>query len=161
MRAGLRFDDLRAIFLTHLHADHVADYYNFFLLAGGLPNSRNDVITTPVPVYGPGPAGALPAKFGGGQAPRFPHVWPHRLRYSFSMRTLECHRVLPASRETRAGHRRRRRSRLLPHQGRPTARAARFAQSLNSFDHGSVPPPPGHYPHLPAGIRWRLGQPPA
>ncbi|WP_081655438.1 MBL fold metallo-hydrolase [Amycolatopsis orientalis] len=69
LRAGLRFDDLKAVFLTHLHADHVADYYNIFLMAGGLPNSRDDVITTPVQVYGPGPAGALPAKFGGGQAP--------------------------------------------------------------------------------------------
>ncbi|MFE5598168.1 MBL fold metallo-hydrolase [Streptomyces coelicoflavus] len=80
MRAGLGFDGLQAVFLTHLHADHVSDYYNLFLLAGGLPNSRDDVITTAIPVYGPGPAGALPPKYGGGQAPTRRLCPPRRAR---------------------------------------------------------------------------------
>ena len=35
--AGLRFDALASIFITHLHADHLADYYDFFLLEGWGP----------------------------------------------------------------------------------------------------------------------------
>lgn len=65
-RSGLRLDSLSTIFLTHLHADHLADYYNFFLLGG---YTWPDSIKKAVQVYGPGPAGGLPAKFGGGQAP--------------------------------------------------------------------------------------------
>ncbi len=68
-RAGLSYEALRSIFITHLHADHVADYYNFFLLAGSVPNSHGDSIAGPVGVYGPGPAGGLPPKLGGGVAP--------------------------------------------------------------------------------------------
>lgn len=67
--AGLRFDSLRALFLTHLHADHLADYYNFFMLGGHIPNPLGDHIGRPVPVFGPGPAGGLQPKYGGGQAP--------------------------------------------------------------------------------------------
>lgn len=69
VEAGLRLDSLRGIFLTHLHADHVADYYNFFLLGGHIKNILGDTLTGPVPVYGPGSAGGLPPKFGGGTAP--------------------------------------------------------------------------------------------
>lgn len=69
VEAGLRLDSLRGIFLTHLHADHVADYYNFFLLGGHIENILGDTLAGPVPVYGPGPAGGLPPKFGGGTAP--------------------------------------------------------------------------------------------
>lgn len=69
LRAGLQFRNLNSIFLTHLHADHLADYYNFFLLAGHIPNPRGDNLPGPIDVYGPGPAGGLPPKFGGGQAP--------------------------------------------------------------------------------------------
>ena len=69
-RAGLRFDGLRSIFITHLHADHIADYYNYFLLAGSIPNQETrDALANPVSVFGPGPAGGLPEKFGGGQVP--------------------------------------------------------------------------------------------
>lgn len=51
--AGLQFDDLKAMFITHLHTDHIVDYYNFFLSGGFLaPPGR-----APVLVYGPGPAG--------------------------------------------------------------------------------------------------------
>ncbi|WP_432132805.1 MBL fold metallo-hydrolase [Streptomyces tendae] len=66
IRAGLTLASLEAIFLTHLHADHVADYYNFFMLGASAANTLGDVLTGPVDVYGPGPAGALPAPFGGG-----------------------------------------------------------------------------------------------
>ena len=52
MRAGLSVTSLAAIFLTHLHSDHTADYFSFpLLLANG------SQITQPFDVYGPGPAG--------------------------------------------------------------------------------------------------------
>ncbi len=61
LNAGLRFSALAGLFITHLHADHLADYYNYFLLEGGQPNGFGDRLpTTPLPVYGPGPAGGLP-----------------------------------------------------------------------------------------------------
>lgn len=65
-RSGLRLDSLSNIFLTHLHADHISDYYNFFLHGG---YTWPDSIKKAVQVYGPGPAGGLPPKFGGGEAP--------------------------------------------------------------------------------------------
>lgn len=66
MSAGLKFRDLRSIFITHLHADHVCDYYNFFLLAGfGRNDSADgDGILSPVGVFGPGSAGDLPTGTG-------------------------------------------------------------------------------------------------
>ncbi|SDC05527.1 Ribonuclease BN, tRNA processing enzyme [Raineyella antarctica] len=67
--AGLRFDSIKAFFLTHLHADHLADYYNFFMLGGHIPNPFGDHIAGPTPIYGPGAAGGLQPKFGGGTAP--------------------------------------------------------------------------------------------
>lgn len=54
--AGFRFDDLRSMFITHLHTDHIVDYYSFFL-SGGYTASKGKA---PVGVYGPGPAGGLP-----------------------------------------------------------------------------------------------------
>jgi ribonuclease BN (tRNA processing enzyme) len=52
MRAGLPVTSLAAIFLTHLHSDHTADYFSFpLLLANG------SQISQPFDVYGPGPAG--------------------------------------------------------------------------------------------------------
>ena len=54
--AGLRFDDLKSMFITHLHTDHIVDYYSFFL-SGGYTASKGKA---PVMVYGPGPAGGLP-----------------------------------------------------------------------------------------------------
>jgi ribonuclease BN (tRNA processing enzyme) len=60
LEAGLLFSGLTGIFVTHLHADHIADYYNFFLLGGNVTNDSNDNLSGPVSVYGPGPAGALP-----------------------------------------------------------------------------------------------------
>jgi len=54
--AGLRFGDVKKMFITHLHADHIVDYYSFFLSGGA---SMRPGATT-VQVYGPGPAGGLP-----------------------------------------------------------------------------------------------------
>lgn len=66
---GLRYADLDSVFITHLHADHVADYYNVFLLAGWGLTDDNDALTQRVGVYGPGPAGALRPPFKGGDVP--------------------------------------------------------------------------------------------
>ncbi len=66
--AQLRFDALASVFVTHLHADHLADYYNLFMLEGWGPagdGTPDRGIVSTVPVYGPGPAGALPPAFGG------------------------------------------------------------------------------------------------
>ncbi|QUD84245.1 MBL fold metallo-hydrolase [Gordonia polyisoprenivorans] len=60
LRAGLEFKSLEAMFVTHLHADHIADYYNFFLLGGNVTNDSGDNLSGPVAVFGPGSAGALP-----------------------------------------------------------------------------------------------------
>ncbi|MFD5658583.1 MBL fold metallo-hydrolase [Streptomyces hirsutus] len=88
VRAGLTMSSLNGIFITHLHADHVADYYNFFLLGGSVPNQEKDHITRPVPVYGPGPAGGLPPKFGGGEAPT---VNPENPTPGIRQLTEDCH----------------------------------------------------------------------
>lgn len=50
--AGLEFSRVRSMFITHLHSDHVADYFNFFSL-----NWTNwDFERQTVEVYGPGRA---------------------------------------------------------------------------------------------------------
>lgn len=54
--AGFTFDGLRSMFITHLHTDHVTDYWSFFL-SGGYTAAKGKA---PVTVYGPGPAGGLP-----------------------------------------------------------------------------------------------------
>ncbi|WP_328529190.1 MBL fold metallo-hydrolase [Nocardioides sp. NBC_00368] len=54
-------DALRAIFLTHLHSDHIIDLNN--LLIEGLSNGLARV-TAPVQVWGPGNRGTLPPRFG-------------------------------------------------------------------------------------------------
>jgi len=54
--AGLQFKDLKTMFITHLHTDHIVDYYSFFASGGfQAPLGR-----APILVYGPGPAGGLP-----------------------------------------------------------------------------------------------------
>ncbi|MFJ8113957.1 MBL fold metallo-hydrolase [Streptomyces sp. NPDC096132] len=55
LRAGLSMPSLAGIFLTHLHADHVVDYYAFPMLAAGAAGAQG--FRSPVDVYGPGPAG--------------------------------------------------------------------------------------------------------
>lgn len=69
VEAGLKLSSLRGIFITHLHHDHVADYFNFFLLGGNLGNSLGDSLPAQVNVYGPGSAGGLPPAAGGSQPP--------------------------------------------------------------------------------------------
>jgi len=71
-RAGLQFDTLSSMFITHLHADHLADYYNFFILEGWGPSGDggDDVgIRQQIQAYGPGSAGALPPAYGGTSVP--------------------------------------------------------------------------------------------
>lgn len=55
-RAGLSPDALDAIFVTHLHSDHLADLYTLLWLRFGGYNG----MTHPVRILGPGRAGALP-----------------------------------------------------------------------------------------------------
>ncbi|MFJ9626263.1 MBL fold metallo-hydrolase [Streptomyces sp. NPDC101175] len=55
LRAGLSMPSLAGIFLTHLHADHVVDYYSFPLLSAGAAGPQG--FRDPIQVYGPGPAG--------------------------------------------------------------------------------------------------------
>lgn len=63
--AGLRFDELQSLFITHLHTDHIVDYWSFFL-SGGYTASKGKA---PVRVYGPGPAGGLPPSRVGNPRP--------------------------------------------------------------------------------------------
>jgi ribonuclease BN (tRNA processing enzyme) len=63
--AGLHFDQLRSVFITHLHTDHTADYPSF-LFSGGYTASKGKA---PVTVFGPGPAGGLPASQVGNADP--------------------------------------------------------------------------------------------
>src|ERR1700730_7304019 len=51
--AGLRFDDLKSMFITHLHTDHIVDYFSFFL-SGGYTASKGKA---PVTGNGRGTAG--------------------------------------------------------------------------------------------------------
>ena len=67
--AGLRWADLAGVFITHLHADHIADYFNLFMLGGHAPPTLMDTLPDSTPVYGPGPAGGLPPTFGGSDSP--------------------------------------------------------------------------------------------
>lgn len=63
VRAGLPLKSLRAVFVTHLHADHTADLFNYLMLAQASPDG--DALVPPVRVLGPGPAGAMGPPFAG------------------------------------------------------------------------------------------------
>jgi ribonuclease BN (tRNA processing enzyme) len=63
--AGFRFDDLNAMFITHLHTDHMVDYWSFFL-SGGYTAAKGK---SAVSVFGPGSAGGLPPSRVGGADP--------------------------------------------------------------------------------------------
>jgi len=65
VQAGLAWADLQAVFVTHLHADHIADLFQIFALGGFQAPGQGDTLAGPVPVYGPGPAGGLPEPYGG------------------------------------------------------------------------------------------------
>lgn len=72
---GLELSAIRDIFITHLHSDHIADYYNFALIGGVIANAADDRLSPPVGVYGPGSAGGLrPANV---PFPDLPVVAPH------------------------------------------------------------------------------------
>ncbi|KAA9160189.1 MBL fold metallo-hydrolase [Amycolatopsis acidicola] len=64
-KSGLDLGTLDRIFVTHLHSDHLADLYTLLWLRFGGVNP----MTHPVDVYGPGPAGALPAPSSGQPTP--------------------------------------------------------------------------------------------
>ena len=63
--AGFTFDGLKSMFITHLHTDHMVDYWSFFL-SGGYTASKGKA---PVTVYGPGSAGGLPPSRVGNAEP--------------------------------------------------------------------------------------------
>lgn len=54
--AGLKFQNIKSMFITHLHTDHMVDYNSFFVSGGSLVKN----VVRPVQVYGPGPARGLP-----------------------------------------------------------------------------------------------------
>lgn len=66
LSVGLQLKKLDSIFLTHLHSDHLADYYNYFLIGSAHDYVTNDALPGPIPVYGPGSPGALPPPDPGG-----------------------------------------------------------------------------------------------
>ena len=60
VNAGLDFRCLDAIFITHLHADHVGDLPGMLLYPWGVRTSAHGPLP-PVQVYGPGPPATLPS----------------------------------------------------------------------------------------------------
>jgi ribonuclease BN (tRNA processing enzyme) len=85
--AGLRFDELKSMFITHLHTDHIVDYYSFFL-SGGYTASKGKA---PVAIYGPGPAGGLPPSQVGNPAP--PTIDPRRPAPGLAATTAALHQA--------------------------------------------------------------------
>ena len=59
VNAGLDFRSLDAVFVTHLHADHVGDLPGMLLYPWGVRTGAHGPLP-PVRVYGPGPPGELP-----------------------------------------------------------------------------------------------------
>jgi ribonuclease BN (tRNA processing enzyme) len=85
--AGLHFDQLKSLFVTHLHTDHIVDYYSFFL-SGGYTAAPGKL---PVTVYGPGPAGGLPPSEVGNPDP--PTVDPAEPTPGIAAMTAALHRA--------------------------------------------------------------------
>ncbi|CCH30547.1 MBL fold metallo-hydrolase [Actinosynnema sp. NPDC047251] len=71
VRAGLAPERLKGIFITHLHADHIADYFTFATFLAPLIRARTGRVPE-IDVHGPPSAGALPA------VPGVDWVAPHR-----------------------------------------------------------------------------------
>jgi ribonuclease BN (tRNA processing enzyme) len=57
VRSGIKLPWIQAVFITHLHSDHIAELYNLVWL--NLDPTYG--ITHPIDVWGPGRAGGLPA----------------------------------------------------------------------------------------------------
>jgi len=70
LRRAKLLSRLSQVFVTHLHSDHVCDYFNLFLL--GWPVLQGD----PVPVHGPGSAGPMCALPAEGDEPAIPLISP-------------------------------------------------------------------------------------
>jgi ribonuclease BN (tRNA processing enzyme) len=60
VEAGLEFPKLEAVFLTHLHADHVGDLPGLLLYGWGV-RGGDDAPLAPIQVYGPSRPAAVPA----------------------------------------------------------------------------------------------------
>lgn len=58
LRAGLSMPSLKGIMLTHLHADHIVDYFDFPLLCAGVMPPQPGFGGT-VRVWGPGPSDSI------------------------------------------------------------------------------------------------------
>lgn len=67
---NLDFNNLRGVFLTHLHSDHVVGYPSLLLF--GFPGSPPGTVPTTVHVYGPGRRGGLPDPFPPSKVPSDP-----------------------------------------------------------------------------------------
>ncbi|CAL9444957.1 MBL fold metallo-hydrolase [Streptomyces sp. enrichment culture] len=61
-QAGLQAASLAGMFITHLHSDHLFDLFNLLWTTPG-------ALSGPVPIHGPGRAGALPEPYGGKSVP--------------------------------------------------------------------------------------------
>ena len=71
LRQARLLSQVERVFLTHLHSDHVCDYFNLFLL--GWPILQDN---PPVAVYGPGSAGPMCALPAEDDEPAIPLVCP-------------------------------------------------------------------------------------
>lgn len=65
-------DNLRAVFITHHHSDHMVDYPNLLLLAW---HNGSDGLKQPIKVFGPGDRGALPPIFAADRREHLPEVF--------------------------------------------------------------------------------------
>lgn len=65
-------DNVRAVFVTHHHSDHMVDYPNLLLLAW---HNGSDGLRQPIKVIGPGDRGVLPPIFAPEQRSKLPEVW--------------------------------------------------------------------------------------
>ena len=60
LNAGLEFADLEGIFIGALHADHIADFYNYFMLASMKSSEGDRLPQKALTAFGPGSGGPLP-----------------------------------------------------------------------------------------------------